>query len=269
MDILAFYSLSLLFLYYLLHCRLSISFYVLMIEMSLYQIYSGVEVFFRRIQMSKDLDGFSPGVYCVLNRLWMIQTLICILHCIKVKRYLPRESNSRHVAIFQFNFVLLTYTILYAAEIVYTHLIILRFNSFIHHVIGIIIFIWTIFHQNMICVIYLIPYVVHSLYWCFETQYDYLLYVYNGSLIGVILLIICFSCSTQNVKLQVAVIVLCLFHFNVLTHFYEHDLNVFDTAKTFQLMKALCFSFFLATPFYFYLLYISLHKRTLIVNDVF
>ncbi|CAF1456260.1 unnamed protein product [Adineta steineri] len=226
--------------------------------MILHKIYSEIEIFFRRIQMSKDLAGFNPEIYFLLNRLWIIQTLICMFYCMKIKKYLPSitiTNNSKHIFISQFNFVLLTYTVLYFTEILYTHLIIFRFNSFIHHTIAIIIFIFTIFNQNIICVSYLIPYLIHSLYWCFQVQYDYLLYIYNISLILVIFLIICFSNLTKKFKFQVTIIALVLFHFNVFTHFYDNDLNHFEKEKLFKLIKSLILSFLAATPFYFYLIY--------------
>ena len=157
----------------------------------------------------------------------------------------------------KFNFVLLTHAILYIAEILYTRLIVLSFNSFIHHIVAIIIFILTLFQQNMICVFNLIPYVFYSLYWYFESQYDYLLYVYNGSLIVVTILIACFSYSTHDMRLKIGLITLCLFQFNIFTYFYENELNFSEKLKTFKLIKSLIFSFLLTTPFYLYLLNIK------------
>jgi hypothetical protein len=221
------------------------------------QIYLNIQVFFTWIRISKHLDGFVPQIYFVLSRLWLIQTLICMFYCIKVKKFFPTPLNSKHPAILQFTFVLLTHGILYIAEILYTRLIVLSFNSFIHHVVATILFILSLFQQNMICVVTLIPYVIYSFYWYFEAQYDYLLYAYNGALIAGTLIIACFRCSEHDMTLKIAFTTLCLFQFNIFTYFYESELNLFYKVETFKLIKSLIFSFLSTTPFYLYLLNIK------------
>ncbi|UJR17060.1 hypothetical protein I4U23_003957 [Adineta vaga] len=202
--------------------------------------------------MSKSFDGFIPNIYYVWNQFWFIQIIICICYCIKLKRILPTTLYSKHVAIFQFNFVLLTNGILYIIEMIYTNKFILSFNTFLHHFIAFFIFIFTLFQQDMICVLYLIPYLFHSLYWYLDNSCDYLLFAYNVSLPLSTIFIVAFSSFKSNLSLEIPFVTICLFQMNTFTYFYNDALNLREI-ETFELMKALILSFIFTTPFHFFI----------------
>lgn len=208
------------------------------------------------IEMSKDLDSFIPPVYYVFNQFWLMQIIICLCYCIKAKKFLPNARNSKHPAILQFNLVLLTNGILFILEMIATNIIQLNFNSCLHHLIALLIFILTLFQQNMICVFYLIPYLFHSLYWYFEFQYDYLLCIYNVSLFLTAFVVTFFSYSKCNISLKIPLMTFSLFQINMFTYFYDDNLNL-RKVEISKFMTSLTLSFLSTVPFYFYLLHIK------------
>ena len=192
------------------------------LNMTLQSIVSYLDTFSMWIQMSRELDGFLPHIHLAFNRLWFMQTLVCIFYCIRVRRFFPVALNSNHFAISQFNIVLITNGFLYLAEIVYTQKIRLNFNSFLHHIITFRIFIFILRQQTMICFIFLIPYLLHSLYWCFIVQHEYLLWAYNISIAFVALVI--HSVRYKNLQLRIPTIF--LLQTNLFTYFYDGALNL-------------------------------------------
>ena len=196
--------------------------------------------------MSKDLCGFVPQIYYIFNQFWLIQTIICFSYCIKAKKLFPNTSNLRRPAILQFNLVLLTNFILYITEICYTSFVVLSFNSFLQ--------------QNIRCAFYLIPYLIHGIYWYYEAQHYFLLFVYNISLLLTPVIITCFSYSTLTVSLKIPFIRFCPLQFNMFTYFYDDDLNL-QNVENLHLMRSVILSSLSSLPLYIYLFNIDKIKR--------
>lgn len=240
--------------------------FVFRVKMVLETCYIHLKVLYMSIELSKDLDGFVPNIYYLFNKLWFIQTFLCFCYCLKTKKILPTMRYSKHFIIFQFNIVLFTNAILYLIEITYTNKFILSFDSFLHHFFALCIFLLTFIEQDIISVVYLAPYLVHSLYWSLDTSYDVLLFGYNVSVIITIILIISCRCSTYKSSMKIPFVSICLVQLNLFTYFYDDGLNL-NEIEVFQMKKALICSCTVSIPFYLYFVYVYLKReRICLIN---
>ena len=209
------------------------------------------QIFLAWIRISRNMGHFIPQIYYLFNRIWFIQILICILYCAKQKRILPSDSHSKHLAVTQFRFFLLMNILVYSFEIVHTGIIFYNFDSFVHHIFAILIFIFSYLEQNVICVFYLLPYLMHTLYWSLQCPTT-LLFIYNLSLVTVTMTIIFVNHYWSSISLRIPLVTLCLAHTNLFSYFYDDYLYLEDLG-TYESMRSMILSSFIALPTYFYL----------------
>jgi hypothetical protein len=202
------------------------------------------------------------------NYFWFIQIFICLIYCLLSKRYVPNQLllvKSNHILIKQLNFYFISQMLLYLIEIIKYNIIITQFERFLHHVCAILLFASTVYEPVLICVNYLLPTFVHSIYWCLykRIRYSYyILMIYN-------LLLFIAACLFLNnwknnlISIRIPLFGAILFNVNLMGHFYDYEIN-FNHLDGEKFIKAIIFSFILTLPIYFYIIYFWLKKKSLI-----
>ena len=164
----------------------------------------------------------------------------------------------------QFFIYLSANAMVYAVDMLATNIFFSMFERFIHHIIAILIFYATYLEQSLLCVTYLTPYLLHSVYWLnvFSNSNEFLLMVYNltlllSCLVGIL--------KTYNIKvklcsLRILILTGLLFNVNMFGFMYDYHVEIFnlDLKKTFySFFTSILFS----TPYYFYLFYVNFKTR--------
>ena len=190
------------------------------------------------------------------NCAWFMQTLIVVIHCLLYGRINPTHASKKDASwpVKQFNCMLLCHSLVYIIEFGLTDICQARFSDFLHHLIAIGIFVLTIYESNVISVVYLMPYLLHSFYWSlpFDFKYDhYVLYAYNFSLFWSYYSV----ASKLNKLISVRICFLCvvLLQINIFAYVHHVELNLFEIDSR-RLLKGLVFSCLFSAPAYIHLL---------------
>lgn len=200
------------------------------------------------------------------NNIWFIQTLIALLYCIRIRRFVPTQPNAK-ISIFikQYLICLITNSIVYLGEILLSNTFFTKFERFAHHVVAISLFYLTCLRPNIICVCILSTGFFHSLYWFdFTLEYKFhILFIYNLSLLvnSVIIMWTTYNRTVKLYSLKVLILTGLLYNINIFGDQYGYFVNLleldFEKAKS-----SLIFSLSTSSPFYFYLIYVNWEKLT-------
>jgi hypothetical protein len=188
-----------------------------------------------------------------ISRIFLIQSLICIIYCVFKNRFNPVDKNKvdRNFAIAQFWLMLLAHIILYISELLYIHSWIHRFNNQLHHIAAIFLIIQTLIEKNIISVVYCLPYLFHSFYWSNIISFnDFLLAIYNLCL----LLSSCYIgiTSLKYVSFRIPLYANILLQINLFYFFYGKDLYIYDINYD-KFKQAILLSTLSTSPFNIYL----------------
>lgn len=203
------------------------------------------------------------------NFIWTIQISTCLAYCLVKKRFVPNEkcikNIKQHFLIKQLYFYFITQIIIFLNELIQSDCIITNLEKFFHHLLAILLFLFTMYEPIFINVIYLLPTLIHSIYWCLTRSITpffslKLLAVYN-----LFLFIASFNFlkqwHTKNyVTLRVPLIGLILFNNNLIGYFYNFHINILnlDIFKLFiSFFKSMCFTL----PIYIFIIYSILRKK--------
>ena len=193
-----------------------------------------------------------------LNKLWFMQIFICFAYCLKIKRYLPNNQSS--IFLKQFYIYLLANAMVYVVDMLVTNIFFNMFERFFHHIIAILIFYATYLEQSLLCVTYLTPYLLHSLYWLniFSNSNEFVLMIYNLTLLLSCLIGIwkTYNTKVKLCSLRILILTGLLFNVNMFGYMYDYYVEIFNL----DLKKAF-FSFFISIlvsmPYYYYLFYVN------------
>jgi hypothetical protein len=201
------------------------------------------------------------------NFIWTIQISACLAYCLIKKRYIPNEKciNKQHFLIKQLYFYFITQIIIFLNELIQSNCIITNIEKFFHHLLAILLFFCTIYEPIFINVIYLLPTLIHSIYWCLTRSITpffslKLLAVYNLFLFFASFYFLKQWYCTNYVTLRVPLIGLILFNNNLIGYFYDFHINILnlDRFKLFiSFIKSMCFTL----PIYIFIIYFILRKK--------
>ncbi|KAI9090459.1 hypothetical protein DFS34DRAFT_371563 [Phlyctochytrium arcticum] len=129
---------------------------------------------------------FPERIHDAFNRLWFIQSLLCMLDCLKQRRILPDPSPPT-ISLFnsQFRLHLLSHTIFYVVELVLTNMVMGFTNMACHHLVALGIFysIWA--EWNSISAVVILPFMLHAWLWVWSGGTSwFILSMYNWALLA-------------------------------------------------------------------------------------
>ena len=201
-----------------------------------------------------------------LNKIWVIQIFIAWLYCIKIRRFLPAQTNAR-ISIFikQFYIYLLTCSIVYFTEMLFSDTFYFLFERFAHHVVAILLFYSCYLKPTIISFCFLTPILLHSIYWL-EIARIYasrLLVFYNLSILinSFIIMLTTYNRTTKLYSLRVLILSGLLLNVNMFGARYGFSVNLFELDYE-KAKESLIFSLTTSSPLYFYLIYVNYEKLT-------
>ena len=195
-----------------------------------------------------------------LNRLWILQIIVCLLFCIRNKKYFPSSHLKSSFFIKQIYFYFITSSIIYLTEIILTNVLVSMFERFMHHLIAIFIFVSVMIEPQILSVIFLLPFLIHSIYWLITdwNNSEIVLFIYNLDIL-VNLTIMVLKTYNKKVKyysFRVPLFAILLYNINLLGYLYDYNINfVYLNGEKF--FKSFIYSTIISLPFYFYLIYVN------------
>ena len=209
-----------------------------------------------------EIKSFDNIVYYFYRYIWTLQIFSAFIYCILIKRFLPvfyfSKKRDYHFMLKQLNFYFIGVIVIYIAEIYYTDIFWTEFERFVHHVFAILLFSSTVYEPNVISFIYLLPTLVHAIYWAFlRSGSDYIygiLMIYN-TLIFLMASLMFYSChwKSKRISIRCPLFVTFVFHSNMMGHFYGYGIN-FSFLHKEKFVDSLARSTCLALPVYLYLI---------------
>ena len=223
----------------------------------IYSVFKFFGTLLENIDLSN--EDFYAKIKNFCNMIWIVQISLAWLYCIKKRRFSPVspqiESNS--IFIRQFYAYLLSKSIIYLTEILFTDIFFVRFEKFAHHVVSFLIFFVGYKEPNTLCVIILTSFLLHSIRWLPIGYENEMLYIYNISILVGLILIMRFSYN-RRVKLHSirAFVPVLLYSVNVFGYSYGYYVNIFDLNYE-KAVYSFWFSLVTSSPVYIYLIYVN------------
>jgi hypothetical protein len=206
--------------------------------------------------LSITINDFNDINY-YLNFVWLTQITLCLICTIIKRRFVPKyKTNKTYILIEQIKIYFITQSIVYFFEIILTNLLITCFERFLHHVFAIILLLSTCYQSSIICVTYIVPVFVHSIYWSLTktTSDDFnniILFIYNLSL---------FISSTlfiKNVNLicyNIPFYATCISNVNLMGYLYDYNINL-NYLNKIKFFESFFISTIISMPIYIYVFY--------------
>jgi hypothetical protein len=194
------------------------------------------------------------------NNLWIIQIIICLLCCIRRKHYFPSSNLRTDFSIRQIYVYFTTSSFIYLTEMALTNILFTMFDRFMHHLIAIMIFCSVMVEPQVLSVVFLVPFLIHSIYWLITDWYysDIILFIYNLDIL-IHLAIMIMKTYNRKVKFysyRVPLYAALLYNINLLGYLYDYYIN-FMYLEVEKFIKSFLFSTFISLPFYIYLIYVN------------
>lgn len=208
-----------------------------------------LDIFGQRFESFYDINVF-------LNYLWFIQIAICLLVCVKNQIHFPtktrRVGKLDNALIGQFYIYLLVSSISYLSEMVLGDILVENFELFLHHFFAVLFFYYNYLEKRTMCTCYLVPFLLHSLYWIFVQ--DIILDVYNVSLmISIVLMLLkAYKRDTKLLSFRYFICIVLLFNSNMLGYFYGYGIKLWQLDYL-NFVQSLVLSILVSSPFYIYL----------------
>ncbi|TPX68933.1 hypothetical protein SpCBS45565_g02815 [Spizellomyces sp. 'palustris'] len=122
-----------------------------------------------------------------LNVLWFCQSLAALLQTLRTRRFLPSPKPPQNSLLTnQFRLHLITHTIFYILELVFTDMMHSFTSMAVHHAFGMLIFGWLWIEWEGMSTVVLIPFVLHAWFWVWSIGTSWiLLSVYNWAFLAV------------------------------------------------------------------------------------
>ena len=208
---------------------------------------------------------FDDVIFYFNSSIWIYQIAACLIYCLFARRYLPPSSNTTsHFMIKQLNFYFISEILIYIVEMIYSTILTTMFERFLHHTCAILLFLATMRESKIVCVHFLIPTFVHSVYWTlirngrFSEEIVYsVLMVYNGCLFLSASIILKYSYwKTKVISFRAPILCTLLFHVNVMSHFYGYNLNLYFINEE-KLIRSLVLSSTMSMPIYLFFIFLT------------
>ena len=213
--------------------------------------------------LSKDNLDYYP------NFIWIIQIFASLAYCLAKKRFVINEEcngiRNQHFLIKQLYFYFSTQIILFLNELIQSDFIITNLEKFFHHLLAILLFLSTMYEPVFISVNYLIPTLIHCIYWCsIKTITPYfslkILAVYN-----LFLFIAAFNFFKKwyrinYVTIRVPLLILILFNNNLIGYFYNYNINILNL-DIFKLLISILKSLCISLPIFVFIIYSFLNGK--------
>lgn len=194
-----------------------------------------------------------------LNKIWFVQILICLCCCIKYKRYWPEYNKKYDAFIMQIYSYLFLSSVLYIIETFEEQLLFTSFDLFLHHIFAIMLFHVTYLKPHIISVCFLTPFLIHSLCWIPGFNTDFVLIIYNISVLIVSVIMMNKSYNKHVKVYSLRALILCglLYNTNIYSGYYGYNVEILnlDIEKCF---KSLAVSLITSVPYYSYLVYVNI-----------
>ena len=169
-----------------------------------------------------------------LNRIWFVQTTICLLFCIYAGRLKPVKKmnydfKQESIFILQFLLVLVINTIIYLIELTLVENWTNKLDMCLHHLLGVCIFVQTIKEPFMICSIFLPPYLIHTIYkGKIIGNDDILLWIYLSSFSTSFLYLINSKNISKQISLKIHFLGFLIIFVNLFWYFHGQDFNIYQ-----------------------------------------
>lgn len=216
------------------------------------------EVFGKKFQTYDEILLF-------FNKIWIVQISISLFYCLKKSLYLPRKESVNSYFLYQLYSYFALKSLIYLAEILFTQVFYEQLERFLHHVFAILIFLVTILQPNIISVFYLIPYLIHAIYWIEDLEFpDIILAAYNLSLLLSLSIIISktYNKKKKIINLKFILSTSFLFNVNLFGYYYGYNVNL-NNLNIKLFFSSIIKSFLTSTPFYFYLVIVNINKTNI------
>lgn len=131
---------------------------------------------------------FDEEIHVIFNAIWNFQTLLALVACVHHKFNMPsavKRWSELPVPIRQFRLLLISHGVMYIAELFLTSMIAQFPSMAMHHYFSMVIFAVTMHQPHMVCTASLIPYYLHTLYWAFGAEDEWIVWLYNIYFYGV------------------------------------------------------------------------------------
>jgi hypothetical protein len=218
-------------------------------------------------QFEQDKTNYEFFIRVVLvyaNRIWLIQTLISILYCFHIRRLKPvkrKDLKDESIFVLQFLVMLISNLIIYVIELSMIKNWTEKLDTCLHHAFSICIFIQTFIENNIVSLIYLLPYFTHTIYWSSIINYDdVLLAIYYISFLITCIFLINRS-VLQEISYKIPLYGMFISTVNLSWYFHGQDLNLFNF-QTPKLMLAIIKAMMVNMPVYINFHYILAKKET-------
>ena len=190
---------------------------------------------FNQIHTESEYDIQITLILVYANRIWFIQTVICMLFCMYTSRLKPikrKNLKDESILILQFLGMLISNSIIYLIQLSVAKNWIEKLDTCLHHVFSIFIFIQTLREYNIISSIYLLPYLTHTIYWSNIIGYeDILLAFYYISF-----LITCLYLINKSILNEISYIIplygIIISTVNLFWYFHGQNLNIFNFQRS-------------------------------------
>lgn len=110
---------------------------------------------------------YPDPIHQIYASLWLVQSILLFLWCIKSKRYLPSHTfaNKKDILVNVFDTSLLFHAVFYIVELFTTDMYNRYPGMMAHHIGAIILFLFLYSDKRLYCVIATIPFIIHQIFW--------------------------------------------------------------------------------------------------------
>ena len=211
----------------------------------------------------ESIDLSNPDFYAKIkhgfNMIWIVQISLAWLYCIKKRKFSPVSPQNERNSIFinQFFAYFFSKSIIYLTEILFSNIFLIRFERFAHHVVSFLIFFVCYREPNILSVMILTPFLLHSIRWLPIGCENEFLYIYNISILVVLILMMRTSYN-RRVRLHSirAFVPVLMYNVNAFGFAYGYYVNIFDLDYE-KAVYSFCFSLVTSSPVYIYLICVN------------
>ena len=206
-------------------------------------------------------SGYAPReLHVMIHFICLIQTVICMIYCAKTGRWnTAPPSTPSPLAIVLMKCMLCQLFILFGFEIFIIKNLkaVALFDTLLHHIFAMAIFVLTILEPNAISFSYCIPFFFHNIYWTLNAKNDYLLFIYNVSLVYAAVR----GFLSYNARIWIPLVCVILFNCNLVIYFHgDYSLTIIDMYTT-KGLNALAYATLTSIPVYVFVLWFHFKKK--------
>ena len=196
------------------------------------------------------------------NMIWIVQIFFAWFYCLKNRRFLPAPASNDRSSIFikQFYTYLFAKSLLYLLEMIISGIFFIRFERFAHHAVSFLVFYVCYQEPNILCAMLLTPFLFHSIRWLPIGLESEFLYIYNISIIAILILMMYSTYSRNLHSIRIFIVSGLLYNVNVFGFAYGYHVKIFDLNYE-KAVYSFWFSFLTSLPLYANLVYVNFGNK--------